>query len=109
MQQIVGKHITMTRGDTFKATVTMETASGEIYAPAAGDVIRFAMKKKITDATALITKILDNSRLLLQLDPADTKQLPYGDYLYDIEITYASGEVDTFISKAVLTLAEEVD
>ena len=34
--------------------------------------------------------------------------LPFGKYVYDIELTKATGEVDTFITKAILKLTEEV-
>lgn len=109
MQKIIGNNITLTRGDTFKATVTMTAEDGSAYTPEAGDVIRFAMKRSYRDADPLITKTLDHASMLLQLDPADTKELSYGDYVYDIELTYENGDVDTFIDKAKLTLTEEVD
>lgn len=47
--------------------------------------------------------------MLLVLEPEDTKTLPFGKYVYDIQITYADGKVDTFITKGRLRLTEEVD
>ena len=109
MQKISGNNITMTKGDTFKAVISMTTKSGSTYTPEEDDVIRFAMKQKYSDSTPLIRKVIPNDTLLLQLDPADTKSLIAGDYVYDIELTYADGSVDTFIDRATLTLTEEVD
>lgn len=44
----------------------------------------------------------------LAIKPEDTKNLAFGKYVYDIELTKANGEVDTFITKAVFKITEEV-
>lgn len=108
MYKITGTTIEMTRGDTLRVEVVMKQPDDTEYTPAAGDVVRFAMKRWYTDAEALITKTLDNETRILELLPEDTKSLPFGKYVYDIEITYADGVVDTFIAKAALVLSEEV-
>lgn len=111
MQKINGTAITLTRGDTFKAEITMyydNNGERQIYTPQEGDVIRFALKKRYTDDCALIYKVIPNDTLLLKLDPIDTNTLPFGLYVYDVEITYTSGEVDTFIDRASFKLTEDV-
>ena len=45
---------------------------------------------------------------LFQGHELDTAHIPFGKYVYDIELTKATGEVDTFITKAILKLTEEV-
>lgn len=110
MVKITGTRIQMTRGDTLKAVIGMKTKSGGNYTPAEGDAVRFAMKKKYSDEDeVLITKVIPNDTLLLHLEPQDTKELSYGRYVYDVQITYANGDVDTFIDRAVFELTEEVD
>jgi len=109
MVKIIGTTIQMTRGDTCKVSVGMTTQSGEEYKPVEGDVVRFAMKKKYSDAEELISKVIPNDTLLLHLEPQDTKELDFGKYVYDIQITYANGDVDTFIDRATLELTEEVE
>lgn len=115
MVDIDGTTITMTRGDTLVVLVSMyrgETA----YTPAEGDSISFALKRpamtpnrgSFLDAEPLITKAIPNDTLQLRLDPADTKTLAFGEYVYDIEITFADESVDTFIADAKLVLAREV-
>ena len=54
-------------------------------------------------------KDIPSDTMLLVLEPEDTKTLPFGKYVYDIQITYADGKVDTFITKGRLRLTEEVD
>ena len=109
MVKIVGTAIQMTRGDTLKALVGMKIQGGEEYRPVEGDVVRFAMKKKYSDEEELISKVIPNDTLMLHLEPQDTKELEFGKYVYDIQITYANGDVDTFIDRAVFELTEEVD
>lgn len=108
--------ITMTRGDTYIAEVGITTLAGEPYTPQEGDTIRFAVKHpnmdiyrtEYTDATPLILKDIPISTMILKLEPEDTKPLGFGEYVYDIEITFANGDVDTFIKEATLELTPEV-
>lgn len=106
--KVSGTSISLTRGDTFIATITISDSKGEIYEPVAGDAIRFAMKKSYSDAQPLILKDIPIDTMKLVLDSEDTKDLDFGDYVYDIQLTKISGEVDTFITKAQLKLTEEV-
>ena len=107
--RVSGTDIELTRGDTFKRTLVLTDAEGNPFTPAEGDAIRFALKKKVKDETVLINKVIPNDTLVLKLNPEDTKELPFGDYVYDIQITYANGEVDTFITVSKFKLTEEVE
>jgi hypothetical protein len=109
MLKINGTTITLTRGDTLLASLEISDAEGNTYTPSEGDVIRFAMKKSYSDSACLIEKQIPNDTLMLSLDPSDTKDLPFGSYVYDIEITFESGAVDTFIDKATFRISEEVE
>lgn len=104
-----GTDIELTRGDTFKRTLVLTDAAGNPFTPAEGDEIRFALKKKVKDETVLINRVIPNDTLLLKIDPEDTKELAFGDYVYDIQITYANGEVDTFITVSQFKITEEVE
>lgn len=106
---IDGTTITLTRGDTFRTYVAIFDAAGTPYTPLPGDTVRFALKKKYGDVKPLIKKEIPTDTLLLQLDPKDTKRLPFDDYVYDIQLTFANGDIDTFIDRAKFVLTEEVD
>lgn len=96
--RIDGINIYHTRGDTFIAQLTLKyKGTGEPYVPVTGDSIRFALKKKYTDAEPLIVKNIPVNTLLLELDPDDTKELEPATYVFDIELTTHDGIVDTFI------------
>lgn len=109
----------MTRGDSAHIRVGMRfKGSKERYTPVEGDTIRFAMSTKDKDncccdddeePETVLTKQIPIETLILTLEPADTKTLPFGEYSYDIEITFANGEVDTFIADATFELGKESD
>lgn len=111
MVEIRGTTITMVRGDTARISVGIQDAEGQPYVPAEGDKIRFAAKKKYTDADVVIYKLIDTGAMLLVIEPDDTEGLMMGGtkgrYVYDIELTQADGTVDTFI-RGDLVLLEEV-
>lgn len=102
--------ITLTRGDTLKAQISITDKDGNPYEIQPGDSVRFAMKRSYDDpdSEVLIEKDIPTNTLILKLDPEDTKTLPFGNYVYDIQLTNIAGEVDTFITKATLVLTEEV-
>lgn len=100
--------ITLTRGDTFKANITILNPDGSEYVPVEGDKVRFAMKKDYNDAEPLLNIDIPIDTMNLTIQADDTKKFPFGKYVYDIELTKATGEVDTFIYKKTIKLTEEV-
>ena len=109
MKKVSGKTIIMTRGDTVRIKLSLTDDGGNPYHPRDGDKIRFAAKKQYSDKIPLILITIPNDTLVLTINPNDTKQLDFGTYVYDIQITYANGDVDTIIAKQTLRLEEEVD
>ena len=113
--KITGTKIEMTRGDTLRVAVSM-TRDGEPYEPVNGDVVRFAVKnkrmtagnKEYYDTEPLILKTIPINTMILELLPIDTKSLSFGEYAYDIEITFNDGTVDTFITASPFILTPEV-
>ena len=101
--------IYLTRGDTFKAQVTISNPDGSIYTPVEGDSIRFALKEKVEDEGCLILRDIPIDTMLLVINPEDTKSLEFGNYVYDIQLTKANGDVDTFITASKLKLTAEVE
>jgi len=108
MFTICGKTIRMTRGDTLRAIINAETPSGSLYIPEAGDTVRFAMKKDWDSDTVILTKSVPIDTMMLVLEPEDTEDLDYGRYVFDVQLTYDNGDVDTFIPRGVLIITQEV-
>lgn len=99
-------NIELIRGDTliltlnfvhvFESRYTKET---EPYEPQEGDTAIFTLRsnyKDLTNDNVLVQKIVDLfDDPVLEIEPSDTEQLPYGSYKYDIQFTSADGLVDT--------------
>lgn len=115
MTRVDGTTIEMTRGDTLRVQIEIELDE-ETYVPQTGDSVAFFLKHKsfnkdktaYSDPEPLITKDVPISTMVLQLDPEDTKPLDFGKYVYDLQITFANGTVDTFINNAAFNLVPEV-
>ena len=102
--------ITLTKGDTFKAVITISYPDGSTYTPLEGDSVRFALKKSIDDSIEpIILRDIPIDTMLLVLNPEDTKNLEYGNYVYDIQLTKKNGDIDTFITASKFKLTYEVD
>ncbi len=113
-----GYNIKLTRGDYFATTIDI-TDDGEDYAPQEGDVLRFAMKHNrlkddksdYTDAEPLLSIQIPTDTCLLQIQSSHTKELDFGKYVYDIQLTRADhteNQPYTFI-KGIIELTPEVD
>ena len=102
-------NITLTRGDTFIATVNLFDKDNEPQTLQEGDAIRFALKMDYDDETVLIHKDIPIDTMVLYLAPEDTKDLEFGSYVYDIQVTFANGVIDTVMPKKQFIIAEEVE
>ena len=101
------KEIELTRGDTLKVKIDV-LINGEAYTPRPEDSLRFAMKTTYNTSKLLVHKDIPIDTCILHLEPQDTKKLRFGNYVYDIQITFANGDVNTFIS-GKFTLNPEVE
>lgn len=101
------KRISLVRGDTLRMQVEI-LIDDEPYTPVNGDRVRFALKQSYSSNKVLIHKSIPIDTLILHLAPSDTKKLAFGNYVYDIEITFVNGDVDTFI-RGEFKLEEEVE
>lgn len=101
--------IYLTRGDTFKAKLTINYPDGSIYEPKEGDSIRFAMKADVDSEELLIFRDIPIDTMMLVIYPGDTKNLEFGSYVYDIQLTKANGDVDTFITASKFKITAEVE
>lgn len=101
--------IQATKGDTIIMPIVVFNNDNSIYQVQTGDVINFGLKENYEDSECLIEKTIDNETLTLVLEHDDTKNLEVGTYVYDIQITKANGEVNTFISSNIQITNEVYD
>ena len=108
MLQIKNNDIYLTRGDTLTLTVGI-TKDGEPYDMQDGDSVRFALSKGYVGLKGyqlIMTKPVPADTLTFTLSSAETQSLDSDRYNYDIQMTYANGEVDTFISAKLMMMGE---
>ena len=106
MIDVKGTSIYLTRGDTLRIQLSI-TKNGEPYELQDGDIITFSLKKKINDKECILQKTI-GADYLLEIEPEETKDLNFGQYIYDIQMEYADGTIDTFITPSNFTLTDEV-
>ena len=100
--------IRITRGDSLEVTVTLTDDDGFPYEPVEGDEIWFRVKKSAIAEDILIEKSVDPTNLIVQIEEADTKNLEFGNYKYEIEVVCASGDHYTVIKNAPFIITEEL-
>lgn len=108
MLQIKNNDIYLTRGDTLTLTVGI-TKDGEPYEMQSGDSVRFALSKGYVgqkNYQLIMTKPVPADTLTFTLPSDETESLNGDKFNYDIQMTYANGEVDTFISAKLMMMGE---
>lgn len=101
---INGNTIEITRGDTGEFDIALNNIDGTPYEPQEGDVITFTVKKGTQEKEILIQKTGQH----IEIKPDDTKDLLYGTYKYDIQVTFANGKVCTVVTPSDFKIKDEV-
>lgn len=101
-------NLSLIRGDTFTAMLSIEDSDGTAYIPQVDDVISFFMKREIDDVSSVLEKDIPVDTLTLSILPEETRDLEVGDYVYGVRLVKLSGEVHTIIPPASFTLIREV-
>ncbi len=101
--------IHITKGDSGTLNVELKDSDGEVYEPQPGDKIIFRVANNA--GTPLFTKEADiepDSNLITFL-PEDTKDIPTGQYRYEVELTTEAGEHYTVIEYSIFEIGKEID
>lgn len=104
--KIKRNRIQLVRGDTFRAKLTLQDKAGNLYIPTADDEILFTVKQNAMTDKVLIQVRVENGEVVL--NPADTENLEYGSYVYDVQVVLANGNRDTVIQANIFELLPEV-
>lgn len=100
--------IRLTRGDTAKLTVPIENdLDNSSYVMDEQDILTFTIKKSVKDNENLVQKVVTGSNNF-HIKPEDTDSLPFGKYVYDVQLTTAGGDVYTVIEPTSFEILSEV-
>lgn len=100
-------NITLTRGDSASISVALKNPDGTDYNLQSGDELLFTVKYNCITEDIIIQKDISTDAII-NLIPSDTKDLLYGEYFYDVQLTRANGSVNTVIPPRDFIVAKEV-
>lgn len=101
-----GNTIHLTRGDSAVLLLKIRKDDDTEYELQAGDSVLFTVKNSVYDTAVIMQKKLTGGAI--KLTPDDTKNLQYGTYYYDVELTQSDGFVATVIGPQKLIIEPEV-
>lgn len=100
-------NIALTRGDSASIAVSLKNPDGTEYVLQSGDVLLFTVKHNCITEDIIIQKDISTDAII-NINPADTAALLYGEYFYDVQLTKANGDVNTVIPPRDFIVAKEV-
>lgn len=98
--------ISMVKGDTEYLMVTCLN-----YRLQEDDKVEFTIRKRPSDVTRLVhitTTDFVDGKANIKIEPNHTSKLTPGEYKYDIQITFANGDVKTIVPCSSFVLIPEV-
>lgn len=99
MFSIIGTTISLTRGDSaaFAMDIVREKANGtkEPYEMQEGDALTLTVRRSANAPNPVL--VLQAQGGIFQIKPADTKMLAATEYVYDIQLETAEGDVYTVV------------
>lgn len=103
-----GGIIRLTRGDTARLNVSIiNDINSSPYEVSSTDVLQLTVRKKVKDADYCFQKTIVGSTLF-HIEPEDTAELSFGNYVYDVQLTLENGDVYTVIEPTRFEVMTEV-
>lgn len=97
------QNIFLTRGDTAIIDLTLKQPFPpyEEYTLQEGDIVKFTVRKcvKNPEEEIVIEKTFADNQIII--NPEDTNNLDYGEYVFDVQLTFAEGAINTVIPYTV--------
>lgn len=109
MLNIKGNKIHLTRGDNMEIVISLTDENGDDITPSGEDKVIFRLKKNSSSQIVLIEKEVDISTMTLELEEADTKDLKFGKYFYEIEYVTSDSKHYTAIENEEFEIGVELE
>lgn len=101
------QNIFLTRGDNASLTVVITDDEGQTYELQSADKLLFTVKINCNTDDIVMQKDISSSSVI-SIVHNDTKDLVYGSYWYDVQLTTAGGDVKTVIPPKNFNITKEV-
>ena len=109
--KVNGTNLTMIRGDSESITLLLKK-DGEITSFNQGDTVYFTVKQSPNTDKIMMQKIIttfdEDGSCTIEINPDDTKNFSFRDYVYDIQLNDSNGRVTTIVPCSKFTISEEV-
>lgn len=100
--------IRLTRGDTARFCLSVRYSNDcEEYEIAQDDIVQMTVRKTPNSDEILLHKRIVGTNIF-HIEPSDTESLPFGRYVYDVQIENGDGDIYTVIEPSVFELMKEV-
>lgn len=106
MFEVDDNNIRMIRGDSGVFNISITDINGRNVELTDGDVLTFTLRRTPRSPTIVLQKTITDGTLTI--NPSDTQDMPFGSYVYDVELKRADGYTDTIIPPHEFLLLEEV-
>lgn len=110
--KIIGTSISMIRGDSESITISLQDIGGNPMTFQVGDTVYFTIKEHINTVIKMLQKVItvfdEEGHAIIEIDPIDTKEWRCKDYVYDVQLNSANGNVTTIIPPSKFKLEGEV-
>lgn len=110
--KIDGTSIYMTRGDSESFLVSMrKDGETEITPFETGDKVEMTIRNAPGGKAKIlhkeVTEFTEDGRARIVIEPADTNELQFKTYSYDIQVTFANGNVKTIVRPSDFVIGAE--
>ena len=106
-----GTDISMVRGDNETIKVTMKKYDGTIIPFVEGDTVTLSVKEHARMTEYAFQKVVTGVTgdfATIAIEPADTNELDFKSYSYDIELKNQYNQIKTIIRSSKFEIAEEI-
>lgn len=111
--RVDGTNLSMIRGDSESITISLTDSDQEaVVLTTDDDTIYFTVKLNTSVEAKILQKVITEfdveGTAIIEINPPDTKELPYKSYKYDIQWVDKDGKVRTIVAPSVFTIEPEV-
>ena len=106
MFKVNDNNIRMIRGDSGVFNISITDINGRNVELTDSDVLTFTLRRTPRSPTIVLQKTITDGTLTI--NPSDTQDMPFGSYVYDVELKRADGYTDTIIPPHEFCILEEV-